>query len=723
MVHQAGYRVTPVYSSGATQPYGNYQTYPDPSAPCWEGAVMVGVVLDDALLLDYDGNKASDTSPIISLDDLASELGLKELPEPVQRNEEGDSLHYLFRFPGDLNADDYKQANNGGWLSHIDIKRGNQLVNLKPQKIIVGSTLPRKDALPPAPEPVLQALYRGPLTPQDTDHVQAHWDGSRGEVEEAHEILKHIPIEDNYDGWLDVMMRIHDKFGHTAEGIEVADEWSMQSQYYDHEEIVSKFASFSSPDEVRPRKSWAALCKRARDNGADLSALAKMFIVDALRAEPTDFDATAFPQTASATDLSAITDARHLVERYVYVTGGDKYFDLVTRELHEPKVLNRIYAKNFPGVKNNPAAASSIDKHPRKRMVQGVGWLPNPSAIIQLDGKELANTYRDVMVEPVSGPVGAWLLLVNHVCGEHADLMLDHLAYTFQFPGKKIRWQILIVSVIRRTGKSLMFRVIKQLLGQSCKVVTADDLNAGWGDYFHKCKVLVIEELYEREGSKLIEKLKSRLANDDVEALNLKGGVICYQQNLMSMYMTTNHYDALRFDETEDKLLVIKGPDSAIYPDDPQVSKGFYDHFGEWSDSPRGQAAALYYLLNRDISGFTPNQLPVRTQALKDMCVASAPDYQRRIAEMIDDAESPFDKDYTTLEKVRLGLSCDRYHNPVKGVTEALRKAGWIEKQAQKSIDNQKRKTRYWVQADSAAAAMTPSDFWDHTHPLHTKSL
>jgi primase-like protein len=717
MVSAAGYRVTPVYENGVAKPYADGQTYDNPDDPCWRQAVRIGVVLDEALLLDYDGNKASDTSPIISLGDLASELGLPELPEPVQRNEEGDSLHFLFSWPEELNEGEYKQANNGGWLRHIDLKRGNQLVNLKPHKLLPAGGLPAKDQLPEAPQKLLQALHRGPVYPKDTKREQARWDGSRGEVEEAHEILKHIPIEDEYDPWLDVLMRIHHRFGDTAEGIEIADEWSKQSQYYDREEIVRKFASFSSADDGRPKKSWGALCKRAKDNGASLHALAKMFNADESGTALTKIEAAAFPQTASTIDLVGIETASQLVERYVFVTSENKYFDLVTRDLHDPTVLNRIHAENFPRVKGKPGAASSIDTHPSKRMVHHVGWLPNPSPIFQLDGKDLANTYCHVMIDPAEGPVDDWLQLVRHVCGEYADLLLDHLAYTFQYPGKKIRWQILIFSAVRRTGKSLIFRIIKQLLGKSCNVVIADDLNAGWGDYFHQCKVLVIEELFEREGSKLIEKLKSRLANDDVEALNLKGGAICYQQNLMSMYMTTNHPDALRFDETEDKLLVIEGPGGKIYPDDPQASKDFYDRIGEWSDNPCGQAAALHYLLNRDISGFTPNQLPIRTQALKDMCAASAPDYQRRIAEMIADAESPFDKDYAKLSDIRFQLKFEAYNRlGDKGICIALRKVGWIEKQAQKKIDNKKQSKRYWVRADSAAAAMKPSEFYDHTH-------
>tara|TARA_B100001059_G_scaffold236425_1_gene286848 strand:+ start:2530 stop:3159 length:630 start_codon:yes stop_codon:yes gene_type:complete len=152
MVHQQGYRVTPVYKDGRTERYANGQTYPDCSAPEWEKAIAVGVVLDGAILLDYDGNKAQ--GDITPLDALPPMMGLDSLPQPVQENTDGDSLHFLFRRPEGFQC----KASNDGWLPHIDVKTGNQLMHLKPGKIVNDSELPRLAELPPAPPMLLDAL-------------------------------------------------------------------------------------------------------------------------------------------------------------------------------------------------------------------------------------------------------------------------------------------------------------------------------------------------------------------------------------------------------------------------------------------------------------------------------------------------------------------------------------------------------------------------------------
>lgn len=283
MVHDAGYRVTPVYGNGATQPYGNGQNYPDPSNRCWQGAVLIGVVLDDALLLDYDGNKVAARGSIISLSGLKDELGLTELPQPVQRNDDGDSLHYLFRCPDWLTTDQYVQSNNGGWMPHIDLKWGNQLMILKPHKVVVCGCLPAKHDLKPAPLPLIKACYKGEFKRSRRAFAPAQWDGNESEVDEARAILRYIDPAEDYDDWLDVLMRISDKFGNSDAAADLADEWSGRATNYGgREEVVAKLESFSvDKDDKRPKKSWGALCNRARDNGADLAAIHDLYADEA----------------------------------------------------------------------------------------------------------------------------------------------------------------------------------------------------------------------------------------------------------------------------------------------------------------------------------------------------------------------------------------------------------------------------------------------------------
>jgi len=126
----------------------------------WANAKSVSVVLDDAILLDYDGNKGE----VISTSELAEVLGipLETLNESlVQSNNEGDSLHFLFK--REISLDGLKQSNDG-WMRHIDVKTGNQLMTIKRHKKL---SIPHKDQLKVAPLKLINSLKLAPLLNED----------------------------------------------------------------------------------------------------------------------------------------------------------------------------------------------------------------------------------------------------------------------------------------------------------------------------------------------------------------------------------------------------------------------------------------------------------------------------------------------------------------------------------------------------------------------------
>ena len=256
--HTYGLRMTPVYEDGKTKPYKAKQSYTDIAD--YKNAVYVGWVLDDLVLLDYDGNKAN--GDIISQDDLATTLGLKRMPAPIQINTDGDSVHWLFKLPESFNRDDHTQANNGGWLSHIDVKTGNQLIHIKPGKTLYDGLL--DDGFDEAPKVLLDALYR------DHSNDQAAlptWNGTQGEVEEARELLTFISADCSYDDWLKVLMAIHSKFAASDAALDLADEWSSFGyDYMGTSEISDKLASFTQDGGV----TYRTLCHMAKENGANL---------------------------------------------------------------------------------------------------------------------------------------------------------------------------------------------------------------------------------------------------------------------------------------------------------------------------------------------------------------------------------------------------------------------------------------------------------------------
>lgn len=163
MLERSGYAAIPCLTNGATASYGEGQTYPR-NHSVWQGrnvkSDVVAFRLDDVILLDYDGNKAPQ-GDIISIRQLTNLLGLSDLMQfCTQKNDDGDSLHFLFRWSEEVDRSLYKAANNGKWQKHIDIKTGNQLCYLKHGKQVVEGALPYIDDLPEAPPALMETLHK-----------------------------------------------------------------------------------------------------------------------------------------------------------------------------------------------------------------------------------------------------------------------------------------------------------------------------------------------------------------------------------------------------------------------------------------------------------------------------------------------------------------------------------------------------------------------------------
>lgn len=421
--------------------------------------------------------------------------------------------------------------------------------------------------------------------------------------------------------------------------------------------------------------------------------------------EPASIDPPDQPQPKFGTDDSSLS----LIEQYVFLEEVNNYCDATNFAKLKPEALNRKYAVQYPGGgKGKLKAADAFDRNPQKRTANNTGWHPSEDEFIYFAGRKYFNTYRGPEVEAIAGTVIPWLLIMRHVYGEYVDLVLDHLAFSIQHPGRKITWQILLVGA-HRTGKTLALRPIKHIWGSECKVVDQELIAAGWtGDAFAKVKIVVIEEVLNPGEKDFFNSLKARLANDDVETLNVKTKGTITQQNVASFYMSSNHSDALHFDRNEDKLLVIEGPKGKIFSD-PDKAKEFYTRYANWIDTD-GKHAVLHYLLERDVCKFSYGSLPVRTEALETMCRESMRDYQKGLLEMIDHRDHPFGRDWFRFEDVRRGLKDAGYTRVGNsGISDALNAAGYTQVRGQVSSGKRETSPSVWTQSGSKLAKATPT--------------
>nr|WP_309504318.1 AAA family ATPase [uncultured Roseovarius sp.] len=94
----------------------------------------------------------------------------------------------------------------------------------------------------------------------------------RATEEQFLEALKHASPHSDYDTWLQCLMAIHDFYGGSAKGLEVAQNWSSDYHSYNAHEVETKWRSFEVGKGVSYRTAFAL----AKQNGADLSAIARL---------------------------------------------------------------------------------------------------------------------------------------------------------------------------------------------------------------------------------------------------------------------------------------------------------------------------------------------------------------------------------------------------------------------------------------------------------------
>jgi P4 family phage/plasmid primase-like protien len=351
------YRVTPVFANGKTKPYASGETYY--SEGDYADAVAMALILGpDLILVDYDANKAAAdaaelkrreldgdqegidamiavgrTGKILSPPDLATKFGIQAMPSVFQRNEDGDSLHYLFRLPASINIAELKQSNDGRFLPYIDIKRGNQLCHLKPHKQLPMG-LPPLHTLLKAPSALIEALKVISYITNRSSPPLA-WDGSARDVSEAREMLRFIDPNKGYDCWIKVLMAIYSKFGQSEEGVSLADDWSQKGSTYNGvHEIEYKFSTFDPLGLV----TFATLVRLAKEAGADISEINRKFNIDG---------------SAKATEAGVLAKINEL--------DADSSSDAIKSVLHDVAGLHKIEAakaiKQIKGATNLPISA------------------------------------------------------------------------------------------------------------------------------------------------------------------------------------------------------------------------------------------------------------------------------------------------------------------------------------------------------------------------------
>lgn len=400
----------------------------------------------------------------------------------------------------------------------------------------------------------------------------------------------------------------------------------------------------------------------------------------------------------------AVFSRDDLLSRYVYLREDDKFYDLMSRSVLSASAVNTTHKHLFKGTKNSPLAVSILADSGEKQIVEGLMWYPSHERMLEHEGKTFVNTFTPPFIERIPGDVSLWLELCHYIYGDHADLVLDHMAYTLQYPARKIRWQVLCLGK-PRTGKSLTIRPLIRILGPQCGVIDSDSIDAGWGDIWTKRKMLVLEEVFKEGDKRFFNQIKPKLSNDDFELLNIKQQGQILQKNLYSIYMFTNHVNAVHMDASERKLLVVEAPDIGfgivkcdelfLATDHGHLPNHVYDH-----------------LMSRDVTNFPANALPVVTKAMLKMCAMGKTGIEMVLECLLNDEPRFMGEFVNSVDlQTEMGNMC-AYKVGYSSLATLMLSRGFIKVRGMRKVNKVVRVTPHFWTKNKDVVCLSPADLY-----------
>lgn len=182
-------------------------------------------------------------------------------------------------------------------------------------------------------------------------------------------------------------------------------------------------------------------------------------------------------------------------------------------------------------------------------------------------GSRYVNTYRptypmlDTRRAPHAGKLLKQHLGVLIAEEEYRRILIDFMAYLVQFPGRKIRWAVMLQST-EGAGKTFLAEVMKAVLGtEHVKTIDGASIKSGWNEWAFGKQLVVLEEVKVDGTNKheIMNSLKPLITNDDI-SVNERFRNNRQVQNISNYMIFSNHHDALALTPGDRRYFVIKSP-------------------------------------------------------------------------------------------------------------------------------------------------------------------
>lgn len=350
--------------------------------------------------------------------------------------------------------------------------------------------------------------------------------------------------------------------------------------------------------------------------------------------------------------------------------------------------------------KKVPAAPAWL-RWPLRAEVSRLVYEPGKDAEVEDGDLNALNIWRGWGCLPVKGDVSLWKKLLDHLFEgtDPADRKYfeQWCAYPIQNPGVKMYVAAVMFGIFHGTGKSLVGYMLGRIYGRNFVEINKDMLTEGNYDWA-EAKQFVMGDEVTGSAKRDINDMLKKLITQESFRINIKYVPTFEIRDTINYYFTSNHPDAFFMEDNERRYFIheVKGG---------PLSQAFYDEFDEWMKRGPGASALFHYLLNLDLTGFSPYAAARKTEARDRMIADTKSDLGEWVARLKADPDSmlrigsaKLDKDmFTNRELLTIYDPDNKTGTTANGLGRELRRSGFPLAYDGKTIATSDTTDRYYI--------------------------
>lgn len=449
----------------------------------------------------------------------------------------------------------------------------------------------------------------------------------------------------DYDDWFGVLSGVYHETGGSAEGRDLAYEWSSQATKHTDERFDKSWGSADITGKNRAPTTFRFVIKLAKEARGAKAAEAERVLQARIRAAPDLGELRAVANEIKLTDLDPLVrgsltglirerykgitgtllpigEARDLVryedpdrsaipdwlKGWVYCARDDKFHLAGTGQFIAPRAFDSLFAVHMLSAKDiaegravpevSPSTAA-LNRYQVPK-VHGRAYLPGEDEFFTFQGARYVNTYTAASVPPVPavwtnrgrGAVKAVEAHFSHLIGDPQErsLVLSWLCSIVQ-SNTRPNWAVVLQGP-EGDGKSFLVQLMGAVLGsENVSVLFAATIQeSAFNAWAEGSQLTVIEEVKQHSQNRhvVLDRLQPLITNNVIQ-IHRKGVDPYPARNTAAYLLLTNHRDALPVGAGDTRYFMVASPrqTKAEVEAFKAANPGYFDRlFGALDDSP-----------------------------------------------------------------------------------------------------------------------------------------